>query len=68
MQFQQDRAKVKNYSSFSFLPKKIEKFRSTELYVAPLEESTIFLYRSSLGRKSLKSSRLGGLKYAISAG
>ena len=69
MQFQQDWPKdKKNYSSFNFLPENLEKFRSTKLYGAPLEGSTIFLYRSSLGRKSLESSRLGGLKYAISEG
>ena len=32
----------KNYSSFKFLPENLEKFRSTELYGAPLEGSTIF--------------------------
>ena len=51
-----------------FLPENLEKFGSTELYGAPLEGSTIFLYRSSLGRTSFESFRLGGLKYAISAG
>ena len=60
--------KIKNYGSFNFWPENLEKFRSTELYGAPLEGSTIFLYHSSLGRKSLESSRLGRLKYAISAG
>ena len=66
MQFQQDWPKDKrNYSSFSFLAENLEKFRSTELYGAPLEGSTIFLYHSSLGRKSLESSRLAELKYAI---
>ena len=60
MQFQQDWPKdKKNYSSFNFLPENLEKFRSTKLYGAPLEESTIFLYRSYLVRKSLESSRLG---------
>ena len=71
MQFQQDWPKEKrgkNYSSFNFLAENLEKFGSTELYGAPLEGSTIFLYRSSLDRKSLLISRLGGLKYAISAG
>ena len=53
--------KVKNYSSFENL----EKFRSTKLYDAPLEGSTIFLYRSSLGRTSMESCRLAELKYAI---
>ena len=32
----------KNYSSFDFLGENLEKFRSTELYGAPLEGSTIF--------------------------
>ena len=69
MKFQQDLPKDKNYSSFNFLAENLEEFHSTELYGAPLEGSTIFfLNRSSLGRKSLLSSRLGGLKYAISAG
>ena len=68
MQFQQDWPKDKKYSSFNFLPENLEKFRSTKLYGAPLEGSTIFLYRSSLGRKSLLISRLGGPRYAISAG
>ena len=58
----------KNYSSFKFLPENLEKFRSTELYDAPLEGSTIFLYRSSLGRTSMESCRLAELKYAISSG
>ena len=55
----------KNYSSFKFLPENLEKFRSTELYDAPLEGLTIFLYRSSLGRTSMESCRLAELKYAI---
>ena len=68
MEFQQDWPKIKNYRSFNFLAENLEKFRSTELYDAPLEGSTIFICRSSLGRKSLLISRLGGLKCAISAG
>ena len=55
----------KNYSSFKFLPENLEKFCSTELYHAPLEGSTIFLYRSSLGHTSMESCRLAELKYAI---
>ena len=62
MQFQQ---KIKNYSSFNFLPEKLEKFRSTELYGAPLDGSTIFLYRSSMDHTSLESCRLAELKYEI---
>ena len=47
--------KIKNYSSFNFLAENLEKFHSTELYGAPLERSTIFLYCSSMGRMSLES-------------
>ena len=69
MQIQQDWPNdKKNYSSFNFLPENLEKFRSTKLYGAPLEGSTNFLYRSSLGCNALESSQLGELKYAISAG
>ena len=59
---------TKKYSSFKFLPENLEKFRSTENYDAPLEGSTIFLYRSSLGRTSMESCRLAELKYAIFSG
>ena len=55
----------KNYSSFNFLPENLEKFRSTELYGAPLEGSTIFLYRSFTCRTSMESCRLAELKYAF---
>ena len=66
MQFQQDWPRdKKNYSSFNFLPENLEKFRLTELYGAPLEGSTIFLYSSSFGGTSLESCPLAGLKYAI---
>ena len=58
----------KNDSSFKFLPENLEKFRSTNLYDAPLEGSTIFLYRSSLGRMSMESCRSAELKYAIFSG
>ena len=69
MQFQQDWPKdKKNYSSFKFLPENLENFRSTELYDAPLEGSTIFLYRGSLGSTSMESCRLAELKYAIFSG
>ena len=57
--------KIKNCSFFNFLPEKLEKFRSTELYDAPLEGSTIFLYRSCLGLTSFENCRLAELKYAI---
>ena len=43
----------------------LEKFRSTELHGAPLEGSTIFLYRSSTCHMSMESYRLAELKYAI---
>ena len=55
----------KNFSSFKFLPENLEKFRSTNLYDAPLEGSTIFLYCSYLGHMSLKSWQLAEWKYAI---
>ena len=47
------------------MPENLEKFRSTEFDDAPLEGSTIFLYRSSLGRTSMESCPLAHLKYAI---
>ena len=66
MEFQQDWPKdKKNYSSFNFLHENLEKFRSTELYGAAQEGSTIFLCRSSLGSTSLESCKLDDLKYAI---
>ena len=65
MEFQQDCPKEKNYSSFNFLPENLEKFRSTELYGAALEGSTIFLCRSSLGDTSMESCQLADLRYAI---
>ena len=50
-----------------FLPENLnlEKHRSTELYDAPLEGSTIFLYRSSTSRTPLDNSGLAELKYAF---
>ena len=57
--------KKKNYSSLNFLAEKLEKFRSTELYGAPLEGWTIFLNRSSTCRISMESYRLAELKYAF---
>ena len=65
MQFQHDWPKVKKLQLFNFLPENLEKFCYTELYDAPPEGSTIFLYRSSTGRTSLESCRLAELKYAI---
>ena len=65
MEFQQDWPKdKKNYSSFNFWWK-TEKFCSTEHYGVPLEGSTIFLCRSSLGCTSMESCKLADLKYAI---
>ena len=58
----------KNYSSFKFLLEILEKFRSTELYDAPLEGSTIFLYRSSFGPTSMETCRLSELNMQFSAG
>ena len=65
MQFQLDWPKDKEITALKFWPENLEKFRSTELYDAPLEGSTIFLYRSSLGHMSFKSCRLAEWKYAI---
>ena len=48
-----------------FLPENLEKYRWTELYDAPLEGSTIFLYRSSTSQTPLDSSGLTELKYAF---
>ena len=65
MQFQQDWSKDKKITAFNFLAENLEKFRSTEHYGPPLEGSTIFLCRSSLGSMSMESYRLHELKYAI---
>ena len=66
MQFQQDGPKDKKITALLlFLPENLEKYRSTELYTAPLEGLTIFLYRSSTSRTPLDSSGLAELKYAI---
>ena len=43
MQFQQDGPKDKKIKALYIFGRKLGKFRSTELYDAPLEESTIFL-------------------------
>ena len=68
MQFQQDWPKDDKIIALIFLQENLEKFRSNELYDAPLEGSTIFLYRSSLGRTSMESCRLAEWKYAIFSG
>ena len=65
MSFSRIAQKIKNYSSFNFLPENLEKFRSTELYGAALEGSTTFLCRSSFGCTSMESCQLADLKYAI---
>ena len=43
----------------------LENFHSTKHYGAPLEGSTIFLCRSSLGSTAMESYRLAELKYAF---
>ena len=65
MQFQQDWPKIKQLQLFQFSGGNLEKFRSTELYGAALEGSTIFLCRSSLGSTAMESCQLPELKYAI---
>ena len=66
MQFQPDWPKNKKITALLlFLPENLEKYRSTKLYDAPLERSTIFLYRTSTSRNSLVSSALAELKYAF---
>ena len=66
MQFQHDWPKDKKLQLFKiFLPENLEQYRSTELYDAPLEGSTIFLYRSSTSCTPLDSPGLAELKYAF---
>ena len=66
MQFQHDWPEDKQITALLiFLPENLEKYRSTELYDAPLEGLTIFLYHSSTSRTSLVSSGLADLKYAF---
>ena len=57
--------KIKKLQLLIFLPENLEKYRTTELYDAPLEGSTIFLYRSSTSRTPLDSSGLAELNYAF---
>ena len=64
MQFQQDWPKDKKITALSIFWPKIF-FRSTELYRAPLEGSTIFLYSSSTCRMSMESYGSAELKYEI---
>ena len=56
--------KIKKITAFNFWVEK-EKFRPTKHYDAPLEGSTIFLYRSSTCHTSMESCRLAELKYAF---
>ena len=65
MQFQQDWPKDEKITALLNFCRKTEKFHSTELYDAPLEGSTIFLYHSSTGCTSFESYRLEELIYAI---
>ena len=65
MQFPEDWPKDEKITALLNFCRKTEKFRSTELYDVPLEGSTIFLYRSSLGRTSMESCQLAEWKYAI---
>ena len=63
MQFQQDCPNDKKITALLiFLAENLEKYRSTELYGAALEGSTIFLCRSSLGCTSMESCQLADLK------
>ena len=57
--------RLKNDRSLNFLAENLEKFRSTDLYGAPLEGSTIVLSRRSLGNSAMENCRLTELKYAI---
>ena len=57
IQFQQDWPKDKKVTALSICGGKL-RFCSTEDYGAPLEGSTIFLCRSSLGNTSMESCRL----------
>ena len=66
MEFQRDCPKDKKLTALLiFWAENLEKFRSTELYGAAVEGSTIFLCRSSLGCTSMESCQLADLKYAI---
>ena len=65
MEFQQDCPKNKKVTALLIFCMKTEKMRSTELYGAALEGSTIFLCRSSLGCTSMESCQLADLRYAI---
>ena len=69
MQFQHDWSKDKKITALLiFWPENLEKYRSTEYYGAPLEGSTIFLCRGSLGSTAMEICRLTELNMQISAG
>ena len=65
MQFQHDWPKVKKITALLIFWLKTQKFRSTELYGAPLEGSTIFINCRSICSMSMESYRLAELKHAI---
>ena len=65
IQFQQDWPKDKKITALSIFGRKTERFRLTEYHGVPIEGSTIFLCRSSLGSTAMESCRLPELKYAI---
>ena len=66
MRFQHDWPKDEKITALLiFLRENLKKFGSTQLYGAALEESTIFLCRSSLGCTSMESCQIADLKYAI---
>ena len=65
MQFQHDWGKDQKITALLIFLLKTKKVRSTKLYGAPLEGSTIFLNRSSTCHMSMESYRLAELKYAI---
>ena len=68
VQFQQDWPKDKKITALLIFWLKTEKFRLTELYGAPPEGSTIFLYRSSTCHTSMESCRLAEFECEISPG
>ena len=66
MQFEHDWPKDKKITALLiFWPENLEKYRLTEHYGTPLEGSTIFLCRRSLGCTLMETCRLADLKYAI---
>ena len=57
--------KIKITALLIFGPENLDNYRSPDHYGAPLEGSTIFLCRNSLGSTTMESCRLPELKYAI---